>query len=127
MDILANVLEIATFVVVSVTFLFSLVEKRKLNQPVRIRLVLQESPEGLSLELPLHMKRKDLSRAELLGRLGMLPMRESGSRFSIRSLASIQFLTVLETGVKTGVITIPATREEIDQFDLGMGEDGGLK
>ncbi len=93
-------------------------KNRALRRPVTVRLVLSESDQGIRLELPLHLRAGELSRAELLGRLGMLPMREQGKRFSIRSLSGLDFLVKLDQAGKTGLIEIPCTRLEIEQFDL---------
>lgn len=93
-------------------------KNRALRRPVVVRLALAESEQGLRLELPLHLRAGELSRAELLGRLGMLPMKEPGKRFAIRSLSGLDFLVKLDQAGKTGLIEIPCSKGEIEQFDL---------
>ncbi len=92
--------------------------ERRAAEPVKVRLVLEG--EGRSIDLPLEMRRRDLSRAELLGRLGMLPMRELGRRFSLRHLAKPAFMRDLARVLdgESAVLTIPASIEELDQFDI---------
>jgi hypothetical protein len=71
--------------------------------------------------LPVFLRRRDLTRAELLGRIGMLPMKESGApRFDLKALlATREFfedLNALMEG-KGNALEIAATPDEIDQFD----------
>ena len=82
--------------------------------------VLLRTDAGRQVELPLHLTRGNLSRAEVLGRIGMIPTREAGKRFSIAALSSPAFLSSLNAakeGRRSEVI-IPASDSEIDQFDL---------
>lgn len=92
--------------------------EQKLQEDVRVLLRLQG--EGREIDLPLALKRRDLGRAELLGRLGMLPMRQKGARFALRALATPAFMRALNDVVegKTSTLVVPCTAEEIDQFDL---------
>jgi hypothetical protein len=92
--------------------------ERRLKE--RVEVVLKLQGDGKSIILPLELLRRDVSRAELLGRLGMLPMREKGSRFSIRAIASPAIIRELNAVVegKSSTIVIPVTGEEIEQFDL---------
>jgi len=88
-----------------------------------IRVVLK-SPTRI-VELPLAMVRADLSRAELLGRVGMLPLtpaaaQAQGGRFRLRALGRPEFLVTL-AAVQRGErdeLVISADEAEIDQFDL---------
>jgi len=88
-----------------------------------IRVVLK-SPTR-ETELPLAMVRADLSRAELLGRVGMLPLtpasaQAQGGRFRLRALGRPEFLVTL-AAVQRGErdeLVISADEAEIDQFDL---------
>lgn len=66
--------------------------------------------------LPLYLR-----RAELLGRIGMVPMREAGRRFSLAWLATPMFLAALDEaqqGKGSYVLRIPCSPEEIDQFAI---------
>lgn len=90
-------------------------ERERLNQSVAI--VLRSATEFVS---PMSIRRADLSRAELLGRLGMLPMRESGRRFSVKFLATSEFLSRLDR-VASGSdpeLVIECAPDEIAQFDI---------
>ena len=88
-----------------------------------IRVVLK-SPTRI-VELPLAMVRADMSRAELLGRIGMLPLtpasaQAQGGRFRLRALGRPEFLVAL-AAVQRGErdeLVISADEAEIDQFDL---------
>lgn len=82
--------------------------------------VFLEAPSGARVQLPLELVRRDLTRAELLGRIGMLPMREAGKRFSLRSLgspATMRAINAISGGEGTELI-LPATEAEVEQFDL---------
>lgn len=70
--------------------------------------------------IPLQLLRRDVSRAELLGRIGMLPMQQKGARFSIRYMSTPAFMTAINNVVRgdNDILTILVTREEIEQFDL---------
>jgi len=95
-------------------------ERRRL---AAIRVVLK-SPTR-EIELPLAMVRADLSRAELLGRIGMLPLapaaaQAQGGRFRLRAMGRPEFLVTL-AAVQRGErdeLVISADEAEIDQFDL---------
>ena len=86
------------------------------NVVVALRL---EGEEG-TIDLPLEMLRRDVSRAELWGRIGMLPMRQKGARFAIRSLSTPAFMRAVNEVVEGRISTlvIPATSGEIEQFDI---------
>ncbi|MGC4192016.1 MAG: hypothetical protein QM589_12765 [Thermomicrobiales bacterium] len=83
-----------------------------------------ETSERREVELPLQMLRRDVSRMELLGRIGMLPMKNKGDRFSIDALATPEFMQQLNKVAegKTSRLTIPITEEEFDQFILAKSE-----
>lgn len=90
------------------------------RQAERVEVALRLVGEDQSVTLPLEMLRKDVSRAELLGRLGMLPMRQKGQRFSIQSLSTPAFMRAVNEVVEgnSSILVIHASREEFDQFDL---------
>ncbi|MFH1235936.1 MAG: hypothetical protein V1685_03285 [Parcubacteria group bacterium] len=95
-----------------------LASQRKQAGKVEVRLVLPG--EDRSVVLPLELLRRDVSRAELLGRIGMLPMRNKGARFSIRAFSTSAFMRALNEVVEgqTSTLQIPATSEELEQFEL---------
>jgi len=96
---------------------------------LRIRMTAKQAKEPVKVvldsgsrqvELPLYLTRQNLSRAEILGRLGMIPMKEKGKRFSLLGISTPAFLKSINDAKEgaVGEIIIPATGEEIDQFDL---------
>lgn len=93
---------------------------RRASETVAVTLAITEGEGDRKVELPLSLLRRDVTRAELLGRIGMLPMREAGRRFSLRALSSPAFLAGINEVAegKTSRLVIPATTEEIEQFDI---------
>jgi hypothetical protein len=98
-------------------------EKRRLNDKVKILLKYGEQ----TYSLPVDMTREELSRAEVLGRLGMIPINdvkkldEKQPRFSLDHLNSQRFLTQLariRNDRGDAVLEIPCTEEEFEQFDF---------
>lgn len=92
-------------------------EKQRLNKTIPIKLV----NGGREIEIPVHLKRADFTRAEILGRLGMLPVKPSVERYKIRYLNNPDFfiqINQIVEGTGSGVLTIPVSEEEFDQFDL---------
>jgi hypothetical protein len=92
-------------------------EKIRLNQKVGV--ILQHGQE--KLELPVAIRRAELSRGELLGRLGMIPLEKRGGRFSLGYLNTAEFFQqmgqILE-GQGEMTLIIPCSKEEFEQFDL---------
>ena len=90
----------------------------RLDEPVAVFLSLTSGEQ--KIELPLQMRRRDLTRAEFLGRMGMIPMKEKGKRFALRYLFTPEFISGINEVAdgKTSVLEIPCSKEEIDQFDL---------
>jgi hypothetical protein len=71
--------------------------------------------------LPVELRRADLTRAEILGRIGMIPMKQKGERFSLSHLNTPEFLKHINQiveGTGDADLIIPCTREEFEQFDL---------
>jgi len=72
------------------------------------------------------LRRADLTRAELLGRLGMVPVKkdqkgEEQKRFTISYFNSKEFferLNALILGNGSDVLIIPCSKEEFEQFDI---------
>jgi hypothetical protein len=90
----------------------------RLRREKKIRVILCHGDE--KLELPMEMQRGEFTRAELLGRLGMLPT-EDGKRFSLRYLNTPEFLTSINEinrGEGDEIMLIPCIKEEIRQFKL---------
>ncbi len=94
--------------------------RTKKLQAEEVTVLLSIQGEGRQLALPLEIIRRDVSRAELLGRIGMIPMRKAGSRFALREIGSPATMRAINAVVKgeTSVLVIPASAEEVEQFDL---------
>jgi len=95
---------------------------RERHKIVSIKLVLVDGSYEVALPLP--MLRKDISRAEILGRLGMIPINPnkalSQRGFVIKSMATPAFIEDIMS-VQLGeadTIKILCTKEEIEQFDF---------
>jgi hypothetical protein len=89
------------------------------RQSRKITVILNYGPKPL--ELPVQIRRIELTRAEILGRIGMLPMKNPGARFSLGYINKPEFLQrIYEITGSTGdtTLTIPCTKEEFEQFDL---------
>ena len=73
------------------------------------------------LELPVEIRRKEFSRAEILGRIGMIPLKKTGKRFSLGYLNSVEFLkqiNQINEGDGDSILTIPCNETEFSQFAL---------
>ncbi len=94
-------------------------EKKRLSQ--KIPVVLKSRYSKRSLELPVHFRRKEFSREELMGRIGMIPMKNKGDRFSIRYTHDPAFFEEINR-VKDSAVQesfyIQCSDEEISQFDV---------
>ena len=92
-------------------------EKKRQNRNITVALQYGSK----QIKLPMDLRRADLTRAEVLGRLGMTPMKEKGKRFSIGYLNSPEFLkqiSIIVKGNGDGLLTIPCDENEFHQFDL---------
>ena len=92
-----------------------LATQRRAMEHVEVQLRLEG--EDSTIALPLEMLRKDISRAELLGRLGMA-LKNQGQRFSLKALSTPTFMRAVNEVVEghTSTLVIPCTKEELDQF-----------
>jgi hypothetical protein len=73
------------------------------------------------LKLPFELRRAEFSRSEILGRIGMLPLKQKGSRFLLEYLATPNFLQQIDqilTSDDNSVLIIPCNKDEYTQFDL---------
>jgi hypothetical protein len=57
------------------------------RQQQKISVILQNG--GKSLELPIELYRSEFTRAEILGRVGMIPCKAKGQRFSLEFFSTI--------------------------------------
>jgi hypothetical protein len=96
-------------------------EIERLNQRIKIRLI--DRGSGNFIELPGEMRREELSRAEILGWIGMLPMVERipRERFKLNFLNKPEFFTRMND-VKAGsgnmIFEIDCNEDDLNQFDV---------
>lgn len=98
-------------------------EKKRLRQ--RIPVVLKSRDSRHSLELPVHFRRDELNRQELMGRIGMIPMKDKGKRFEIRYTHEPDFLETINRVKESSVLeplVILCSDKEIDQFDVASSK-----
>lgn len=92
-------------------------EKERQNK--RVNVSLQHGSQ--KIDLPIQLRRAELTRSEILGRIGMIPMKEEGKRFSISFLYSEDFLKQINQimeGTGESILVIPCTEKEFKQFKL---------
>lgn len=90
-------------------------EDKRQNEKIRVIMFL-ETGEDLPIELPAAIRRRDLTRSELLGRIGMI---KPGPRYDISALNTRDFIETLDTiAVSKGPMTlkIPLSQDEYDHF-----------
>ncbi len=77
--------------------------------------------EGRIVTLPYAIERKNLTRSELLGLLGLLPMKVKEKRYSLNFLNTREFFQCLKAAQDkkdVHLIEIKCADEELEQFDL---------
>jgi hypothetical protein len=92
-------------------------ERERMNGKIRVILSYNES----SYELPFHLRRSELTRAELLGRVGMIPVKDTKARFGISHFNSKEFfvrLNEIVLGEGNDILMIPCRQEEFEQFTV---------
>lgn len=93
-------------------------EKRD-NALIDIRLHCAEPETTITLQG--QIRRKNLTRAEVQGLLGILPMKEKGKRYELQALNQKEFFDALEEAQVNGDIhelVISCSAQELRQFDL---------
>jgi hypothetical protein len=94
-------------------------EKEKERQNKKIKVFLQSTTHRI--ELPFEMRRAEFTRAEVLGRIGMIPTKNPKERFRIEYLNTRDFLlkvNAIMDGAGDATLEIKCTDEELGQFDL---------
>lgn len=120
-EFVGNIADLAGFIsAIGVVLIFLRDWRNAKRQNATISFVLWLGDGADQVTLPITVKRRELSRAEVLGRLGMLPMAEKGKRFSLAYLAKTEFLDQLDlvASGESSLVLIPATAAEAAQFDL---------
>ena len=94
-------------------------EQQRLQEPIGATIRLEGGDR--ELQLPVQFRRGELSRAEVLGRIGMLPMKEIGRRFEIRYLNTSHFLDELhrlQESEGEDALNIVCSKDEFEQFNI---------
>ena len=94
-------------------------EKERMNRQIKVILRLAESQR--QIVLPVHLRRHELTRAELLGRIGMIPRKNKSEFFILSYLNSSSFfdeLNRIQTSDKEENLVIPCSLGELEQFDV---------
>jgi hypothetical protein len=102
--------------------MYQIAERERLNSMIRV--VLQY--EDKKYELPFPLRRSEFTRAELLGRLGMIPIKNDENekeqkRFSLAYLNSKEFFEQMNRivqGEGDALLVVPCEWKEFNQFDL---------
>ncbi|WP_017327461.1 hypothetical protein [Synechococcus sp. PCC 7336] len=92
-------------------------QKKLQHQKVKVMLCYGDN----KFELPLELRRSELTRAEVLGRIGMIPLKGEEKKFSIRFFNTpifLQQIHEIQEGDRDSTLMIPCNQEEFEQFDL---------
>jgi hypothetical protein len=87
----------------------------------QIRVILRG--QGEEYILPIELRRGNLTRAELLGLIGMLPMKVKPDRFEITFLSSHEFsnrLASIRNSDDSFAFIIPCSDAELGQFKISL-------
>jgi len=96
---------------------FLISEKERLNKKIIVKLQYGSD----EIKLPVDLRREEFSRAEVLGRLGMIPMKETSKRFSIDYLHHTDFfkqISLILEGNDDAILIIPCKEHEFNQFNI---------
>lgn len=92
-------------------------ERLRQNKKITVRLTNGQN----SIELPIEFRRSEFSRQEILGRIGMIPLKKGAGRYSLSYLNKPEFLrriNEIANAENESVLEISCTNEELDQFNL---------
>jgi hypothetical protein len=86
----------------------------------KIEIFLWDEDSKKRFNLPLELLRGEFNRGELLARIGMLPMQNTGSRFAFEYTGNRDFLREINDIItnKSNELKIPCNSEEIKQFKM---------
>lgn len=94
-------------------------EREAQRQDKKVKVILKGPTHHIVL--PFDMRRKETTRAEVLGRIGMIPMKERGKRFEIQYTNTEGFLLEMYKiidGKDDADFIITCEPDELDQFNL---------
>jgi hypothetical protein len=112
----ANIIAVSSFIYTLIKWQKDMTFKNSMNDIVHISLVNEEDKEFWSHALA----RGIATRVEFLGRMGMIPMKEEGKRFSISATSTNNFTRNIEDVYygNSNVIKILVKNNELNQFDF---------
>jgi len=118
---ISNILGITSAIISAITSVViwrNLRKDKNFNeQRISIRLKFTQ----MVITLPFAIERKNLARSELLGLLGMLPMKRDGARYSLAFTNTREFFDLLKAAQDekdVHSIEIQCTDKELEQFDV---------
>lgn len=94
-------------------------EKKRQAQPINVEL--KKISDGKVQALPFAMRRSEFNRAEILGRIGMIPIRVPTNRFHIKHLNTQEFyeeVNRIADANGSATLTIPCDDDEFTQFAI---------
>lgn len=95
------------------------IEHEKQRQNKRITVILTSGKR--EIKLPVGLRRAEFTRSEILGWIGMLPMKDKGKRFSLEFLNKPEFFRRINEIISAEgdtTLVIPCEEQELDQFDV---------
>lgn len=131
LDWIVGISSILGFLFALLAFLESRAARREFKrererQTKKVNIILRNGAR--EIELPIEVRRAELTRAEIQGRLGLLPMKRKGERYSLSYLNTAEFLqrvNEIADGLGDSILTIPVNEDEFNQFDLAK-ENGAV-
>ena len=87
----------------------------------QIKIILRSATKEITL--PVELQRGGLTRAELLGLIGMLPMKEKGKRFELCFLSTHEFsqrLAIVRNSDDVFEFIVQCSEEELEQFNCEL-------
>lgn len=105
--------------VVSLMIWIHLLRKEKRDNDL-ISITLSVTDQAFTATLPGKIRRKNLTRAELQGMLGMLPMKHAGKRYQLGALNDLAFFEGLEQAqVDRDIheVVIKCDEDDLSQFN----------
>ena len=132
---LADILTILLGIVSAISSVFAWINaykiKKKLDQKEKrqnqkIKVILENIQNDQILQLPVQLRRAEFTRAEILGRIGMIPIKtaliqKGQKRFRIKYLNNPEFLQQIDEIQEDGKQTelrIRCDQDELNQFDM---------